>query len=303
MKYKQSIRKISIPSAAKINLHLSVLGKRTDGFHELLTVMSRLDLFDLVTLERTDVKNELSCRCLGFEELDGEKNLAFKAVEFWRKETGLSFGIKIIIRKRIPPEAGLGGGSSNAMATLVGLNHWLFDPLEQSVLHRIGFNLGSDCPFFLYNDCCVAEGRGEKIRRLRIPATRNLHGQQVFLFKPPIGLATAEVFQSTKEDKKYDDLNLTARKAHKRLDSWEKGDLMDEDFMHNSLEKSVFKKFVFFSTLFERLKRRFGIFSHMSGSGSCCFCFVTDKVSWEEFKECVRQAWGEESFLARARIL
>ena len=205
MKYKQSIRKISIPSAAKINLHLSVLGKRTDGFHELLTVMSRLDLFDLVTLERTDVKNELSCRCLGFEELDGEKNLAFKAVEFWRKETGLSFGIKIIIRKRIPPEAGLGGGSSNAMATLVGLNHWLFDPLEQSVLHRIGSNLGSDCPFFLYNDCCVAEGRGEKIRRLRIPATRNLHGQQVFLFKPPIGLATAEVFQSTKEDKKYDE--------------------------------------------------------------------------------------------------
>ena len=109
MKRKKAIRSISLPAPAKVNLCLSVIGSRPDGFHELVTLMAKIDLCDLVTLERTETKGEISCICDGSDGLSGDKNLAWQALELWRQATGDETGMRIT-KKRIPAMAGLGGG-------------------------------------------------------------------------------------------------------------------------------------------------------------------------------------------------
>ena len=123
MKRRSSNPSISIPAPAKINLFLSVGGKREDGFHELVTVLVKLDLCDLITLEPTGEREEIICRCIDDDSLSGDRNLASQAVRAWREATGDDQGVSITIKKRIPIMAGLGGGSSDASATLGALNN------------------------------------------------------------------------------------------------------------------------------------------------------------------------------------
>jgi hypothetical protein len=137
MNRKSANQSISFSAPAKVNLFLAVTGKRLDGFHELISLLAKIDLRDVVTLEKTDRLGEISCKCLGNEELSGDGNLAWKAVEFWREITGEKEGVRVTIQKRIPVMAGLGGGSSDAVATLRGLNSWRGNPLKQEELMKI----------------------------------------------------------------------------------------------------------------------------------------------------------------------
>jgi len=286
---------ISFSAPAKINLFLAVIGKRPDGFHELISLLAKIDLCDVVTLEKTDRIGEISCKCLENEELSGDGNLAWKAVEFWRETTGEEDGVRVTIQKRIPVMAGLGGGSSDAIATLRGLNSWRENPLNQEELMEIASRLGSDCASFLIEGACVASGRGETVRPLSEEANGRLEGKRLLLFKPALGFSTEGVYRAMSERQEV----FSSRKdADRRIQAWEDDKVDLEDCLGNDLERAVSDKYYFVRPLFETLSERFGLRPILSGSGSCCFAVLDDGCPVERVVQYVKEAWGEETFVA-----
>ena len=180
-----STRRLVLNAAAKVNLALEVLGKRSDGYHELITVMQAVDLSDRITLEDADVL-ELRTRALGIPE--DARNLALRAASALREAAGVTRGVRIGLDKRIPVAAGLGGGSTDAAAVLFGLNRlWrLRWPVER--LAEVATGLGMDVPFFLRGGLALATGRGEHVERLR---GRSL---ALVLVNPRFALSTAEMY-------------------------------------------------------------------------------------------------------------
>lgn len=156
---------MNIEAHAKLNLTLEVTGKRDDGYHEVASIMQTLELADTLTLEPAD---SLSLTC-SIPELNGPENLALRAAELLRSEAGVDEGVRLHIEKRIPVAAGLGGGSADAAAALVGLNRlWALD-LSNDELREIGADLGSDVPFLVEGGTAIALGRGERVRHLPTP--------------------------------------------------------------------------------------------------------------------------------------
>ena len=156
---------IEIQAHAKINLTLEVLGKRTDGYHEIASIIQTIGLYDTLTLEPAD---ELTLEC-DTPRLSADDNLVLKAATMLKKASGASQGARIKLQKSIPVSAGLGGGSSDAAAALIGLNRLWETALSNDALHGIAARLGSDVPFFLRGGTAMVHGRGELIRPL--PAT------------------------------------------------------------------------------------------------------------------------------------
>lgn len=157
---------INIDAHAKLNLTLEVLGKRDDGYHEVASIMQTLELADSLTIEPA---GSLSLTC-SLPELNGPENLALRAAELLGSEAGVGRGARIHIDKRIPVAAGLGGGSADAAAALVGLNRLWDLELSNDQLREIGAKLGSDVPFLVEGGTATALGRGERVRHLPTPA-------------------------------------------------------------------------------------------------------------------------------------
>jgi 4-diphosphocytidyl-2-C-methyl-D-erythritol kinase len=156
---------LTVWAPAKVNLFLEVLQKRTDGYHEIQTLMQLVDLCDEIEIvPRAGTGITVETRGLPCPE--GEANLAYRAAAFFAERTGIRAGIRIRIHKRIPLGAGLGGGSSDAAATLWGLNHLCGTALPLAELQRWGAALGSDIPFFFDGPTAWASGRGEKVEPL-----------------------------------------------------------------------------------------------------------------------------------------
>ena len=183
------MRTLRVRAPAKINLHLQVLGPRNDGYHEVWTLMQTIGLFDELhaTIAPAEVL-ELHVRPEGVLSSGGD-NLVLRAAESLRRLSGAKAGARIELDKRIPIGAGLGGGSSDAAATLVLLGALWALHLEQSEFDDLAAGLGSDVPFFLHGGLAVASGRGEVIRPL--PDLRN---HDVVLCVPPITVSTADVY-------------------------------------------------------------------------------------------------------------
>ena len=148
---------MKIKANAKINLGLAVCSKREDGYHLIDTVMHSVDLFDLVEIEKAD---EISVICSN-NDIEEKENIAYKAAELFFSKTGISKGTKIQIEKNIPTCAGMGGGSADAAAVLVGLNHLYNTDLTDNDLCEMAVKLGADVPFFIKGGCQRAQGIGE----------------------------------------------------------------------------------------------------------------------------------------------
>ncbi len=176
---------------AKINLFLRVLGRRADGYHELESLMVPLSLEDRVWVER--IQAGIQVRCPGHPELDGQANLAHRAVRSWMEQSGAQFGVNITIRKKIPIQAGLGGGSSDAAAVLKALQVISKKPIEDEKLHQIATSLGADVAFFLDDGPALARGIGE-----RLTPVSGLARFWVVLACAPFGHQTRKVFESLK---------------------------------------------------------------------------------------------------------
>lgn len=183
-----NILRISVKAPAKINLTLDVLAKRPDGYHEVEMVMTTVDLADRVDLTLLD-SNEIKLDCSASFVPDDFRNHAFKAAQLLMERFPINKGVRIYIDKQIPVAAGLAGGSSDAAATLRGLNKLWNLGLSVEQLAEIGAEIGSDVPFCVYGGTALAKGRGEKLTHLPSPAPC-----WVILAKPPVGVSTADVY-------------------------------------------------------------------------------------------------------------
>ncbi|MGA2368250.1 MAG: 4-(cytidine 5'-diphospho)-2-C-methyl-D-erythritol kinase [Dehalococcoidia bacterium] len=168
---------LTVKAPAKINLVLEVLGKRGDGYHETKSIMQAVSLFDILSFEKSD-RLEIGCNVPALRSAD---NLVIKAAEELREKTGCGGGARIRLEKAIPLDSGLGGGSSDAAAALVGLNKLWSLSLSQKNLAEIAADVGSDVPFFIYGGTCMAEGRGERITPLP-----DIDGTYYLLVRPDI---------------------------------------------------------------------------------------------------------------------
>jgi 4-diphosphocytidyl-2-C-methyl-D-erythritol kinase len=152
--------RLRVQTPAKLNLTLQVLGRRPDGYHEILSIMTPVGLFDDLEVQ-TLSGAEIRLRCEGIPSPQGPENLVFRAAQNFQMKTGTSTGLGIRLFKRIPVAAGLGGGSSDAAATLLALNQMHTPSLPHDELARMAVSLGADVPFFLDPRPSVARGIGE----------------------------------------------------------------------------------------------------------------------------------------------
>lgn len=179
---------------AKVNLSLRVHGTRPDGFHEVSTVLQTIDLRDRLAIRRIDPGNPLRIEVPGGGAPAGDSNLVLKAARaFFAALDEPARGVRFRLEKRIPAGSGLGGGSSDAAAALLGLQSLWGRPLDARQLHAVGTAVGSDVPFFLVGGTAFATGRGEQVEALddMPPAT-------VLVVVPAVEVSTAEVYRGWK---------------------------------------------------------------------------------------------------------
>ncbi|MBM7841061.1 4-diphosphocytidyl-2-C-methyl-D-erythritol kinase [Alkalihalobacillus xiaoxiensis] len=255
--------KYSIKAPAKINLSLDVLKKRDDGYHEVEMIMTMVDLADRVDLAlRVDGKISVDVS-EGFVPSD-ERNFAYQAAALLKKRFRVRHGVHIYITKRIPVAAGLAGGSSDAAATLKGLNQLWELGLSLDELAELGAEIGSDVSFCVYGGTALATGRGERIEALPSPPPL-----WVVLAKPPIGVSTKDVYGGLKVDKAKPGNTKAMIEALHNQDAQAIFSLL-----HNTLEDVTLRLHPEVKRIKEQMKRFGADAVLMSGSGPTVFGLV-----------------------------
>lgn len=181
---------LTLISPAKINLFLRVLKKRNDGYHELASLFQAIDLYDTLHFELADA-DKLECQDPSLPT--GPSNLIWKAIDLYRKKTGLTFGINCKLEKHIPTEAGLGGGSGNAATALWAMNALQNNLISTEELIEWAAEIGSDVAFFLSSGIAFCSGRGERVQPIA-----PLWNETVWVAKGLPGLSTPLVYDALK---------------------------------------------------------------------------------------------------------
>ena len=196
------MRTLILQAPAKVNYRLDVLRRRPDGYHDLRMIMQRFDLCDDILITLSDTPGiRVTCGSEGVP--DGPGNIAWRAADELLSLAGRKVGVDIVITKRIPVAAGLGGGSSDCAAVLMGLNQLLELGLSDARLMEIGVKLGADVPFFIFKKTALAEGIGEQLTAIeQIP--------QVWLaiVNPNVPVSTAWVYQNLQLTNRSDDFKM-----------------------------------------------------------------------------------------------
>ncbi len=237
---------------AKVNLYLRVVGRRPDGYHDLVTVMQPLTLADELTVSLGG--EGISLRCDQPELPLGEENLVWRAARRFQEETGLPQGVRLSLAKRIPVAAGLGGGSSDAAGTLLALNELAGKPLADSHLHRLASLLGADVPFFLAREPAVGRGTGTQLSALPLLPYWYL------LVNPGVPLSTRWV---------YENLDLEALPGPPAVEAWDPEH--PETWVQNDLGTVAVKRFPELALLLAGLKDAGAWCQGVSGSGPTLF--------------------------------
>jgi 4-diphosphocytidyl-2-C-methyl-D-erythritol kinase len=296
----------SIFAPAKLNLFLAITGRRADGFHDLVSVVSRIDFGDTLRVEALGPRDaqsasrfELACDDPAVPV--DESNLVLKAARAFARVSGWTGGARFFLEKRVPMGAGLGGGSSDGVAALRALDR-LSGGAHAAVLPPLAAELGSDCPLFLREGAVVMRGRGERVEPLPEPGAARLRGRRVLVFKPAFGIPTPWAYAqlAAKAPASY----LPATEAEARLDAWIKDASAPADaLLFNNMELPAFAKFIALPVLLERLRTDFGILPRMSGSGSACFALLREGTDAAPMVAVIREAWGESAFVVEGRLL
>lgn len=295
---------VSLFSPAKLNLFLAVTGRRADGFHDLVSVAAPLDFGDQLVAEdrgrRTQDGGQFTLTCDQPEVPADGGNLVLKAAAAFVAATGWQGGVDFALTKRIPVGAGLGGGSSNAVAALRALSQLSGGALAEDRLAAIATSLGSDCALFLHNAPVIMRGRGERIEALPASAAARLRGRRVLLFKPAFGISTPWAYgrMAAEAPAHY----WPAAEAEARLAAWLGGGAPLEELLANNMEGVAFGKFIALPVLLGKLQREFGVAARMSGSGSACFAVLDDGCATAPLVAAIRAAWGPHCFVQEARL-
>jgi 4-diphosphocytidyl-2-C-methyl-D-erythritol kinase len=238
---------------AKVNLFLRVLRRRDDGFHEIETLIAPITLHDCLMIESAD-RLQFYCDQPG---LAGEDNLVVRAAHAFFAETDVEPRVRLTLRKKIPHGAGLGGGSSDAAATLRGLNRFFDAQLSNETLSSLAAKLGSDVPFFLNETAATCRGRGEVVMPAPLPTSLNL-----LLLKPEFSVPSAWAYSRWHDTRERDGTIFQPQK-------------FENITFGNDLERPVFEKFVFLVQIKSWLRRQPEVGAAlMSGSGSTVFAVL-----------------------------
>lgn len=260
---------LTLLAPAKLNLSLRVLEKRTDGFHEIDTTMVKLPgLADQLDFTET---GGFSFQCDDPGLPGDESNLVVKAVRAYETATGESCKFSISLKKKIPHGAGLGGGSSDAASTLIGLNQLHGEKLKPAQLQEIASSLGSDIPFFLTAGAARCTGRGEVIQA--IPSPPPLH---VLLLKPSFNVPTPDAYGRWIGSLEIPGISYASQEANAIS-------------LVNHLERPVFSKHRFLAELKHwLLSRRETTAALLCGSGSTVFAVLEDDTDPANLAKCAR---------------
>ncbi len=247
------------PAPAKLNLFLHVTGRRADGYHSLQTVFCLIDLADTLRFTaRADGKLTLRRPLAG---VPPERDLCLRAAALLKRATGQREGVEIDLDKRIPVGGGLGGGSSDAATTLVVLNHLWRLGLKREELQRLALELGADVPLFVFGSNAFAEGVGEILTPLALPAAWYL------VLVPPVAVPTATVFAAPELTRDAKPIRITAF-----------FDGLKQRALRNDLEPVVSKRYPEVAHHLAWLKQHGE--ARMSGSGACVFAeFSTESAA------------------------
>lgn len=279
-------RMVTIETPAKVNLTLEVLGKRDDGYHEIASVMQAVSLFDTLTFTIAE-DLQLTTDAPG---LTLRENLVYRAACLLREEAHVSKGAEIKLIKNIPVAAGLGGGSSDAAATLLGLNLMWGLGLDIKDLEGLAAQLGSDVPFFLSGGSALAGGRGERITPLPTPPNAWL----ILAFQPNVlENKTAAAYRAlTSMD--YTDGRKTARLAS----SLRSGAALHNDSPFNVFDCVAMRLFPGIGGAWTILESVSGTPVHLSGAGPTLYCLADGPAEGEKVvREC--SAKGLDCMLVR----
>ena len=287
-------------SPAKLNLLLAITGRRADGFHDLVSVVAPVKFGDTLKAETTsDGRFALTCDDPAVP--CDETNLILRAAKLFKEAAGGPECVRFELEKRIPMGAGLGGGSSNAVAALLALNQLVARPLGRETLLDLAVKLGSDCALFLEGAPVVMRGRGERVARLAASGVMRLSGRRVLIFKPSFSIATAWAYgrMVTGAPEGY----LAPTDAEARLSQWLDGNEPAEQLLYNNMEQPAFAKYVALPTMLERLRNEFGLAVAMSGSGSACFALLRSDTPIDAVLSCIREGWGAHTFAVDTEIV
>jgi len=256
-----------VRSFAKVNLALAVLEPRQDGFHEIRTVFQSIDLHDTLEMHRSST---LELVCEGLPDVPSEQNLVWKAARALVGEIPSVQGARITLRKTVPPGSGLGGGSSNAAATLLGLCRLWDVDADPALMHRLASALGSDVPFFLEGGTVLGAGRGDEL--YPVPELPDAHLVVVY---PGLRVPTAEAYALLTH-------RLTPGDSHRRIYRFcslmQAGlGCLSEGF--NDFERVVLDRYDSIREARDFLLEHGAIASRLSGSGSSVFGFFLEEES------------------------
>src|SRR5438046_5868539 len=260
------------PAPAKLNLFLHVIGRRADGYHELQTLFQLIDLCDTGAISvREDGQIE---RPVGPPGVPGETDLTVRAARALQRATGTRLGASLEVRKRIPPGGGLGGGSSDAATTLLALNEVWNCGLSVSELAGLARPLGADVPVFVQGSSAWAEGVGERLTPVTLPA------KWYVIVHPGVAVSTREVFQSPELTRNSPLITIRA--------FFESGGRNDCEAVVRSRSPEVAEALEWLSRVAP---------AHLTGTGSCVFTAFESAAEAERLAGRVPDRWG--SFVAR----
>lgn len=290
---------LTIRAHAKLNLDLRIVGVRPDGFHELRTIFQSIALADTLTVARRPGPFALRCRAPRVP-LDAS-NLIWRAADLlWRalRRAGEVRDVAVTLEKRIPLQAGLGGGSSDAAAALVALSRlWGFE-FDASQLHDLAARLGADVPFFLHGGRALGRGHGDDLSRLP-----DLRRQWVVVAHPAFGVSTTDAYAWYDADREAGRLPATDRQ--RLADS-----APEVVAMVNDLEGPVARRLPAIAAIKAALVASGASAAAMSGSGSALFGLFRARAAAQDARRALaRRGWralltytlGREEYVRRAR--
>jgi len=277
---------LKLPAFAKINWSLRVIGKRPDGHHELVTIFQTISLHDAITLTVTNhpqivlSSDDRSLAC-------DEQNLVWRAAAALQARIGEKRGTRIRLEKRIPTQAGLGGGSADAAVTLMGLSHiWKIDLTAKEFL-ELAANLGADVPFFLCGGRARGSGIGTDVTPLEDAAERFL-----LVLKPNKGVSTVRAYAAF-------DASLTSSNAKTILSSSQRSEIagsLDSEALYNDFEPAVFRLEPEIKTAKVALMKAGARVALLAGSGSAVFGIFDNKEAQERAIQAIELEAGWRVF-------
>lgn len=258
---------ITLKARAKINISLDVIRRRPDNYHDVSMIMQTVDLHDKIYIRKTKKKGiflNVNLKWLPFDE----RNLAYKAAKMLMDTYDIQSGVYIDLEKKIPVAAGLAGGSSDAATVLIGMNRLFNLGLSKGKLMEMGKELGADIPYCIMQGTALAEGIGEKLKRL--PVFPDCY---VVLAKPAVRVSTPWVYQ-----------NLNLKKVHRRPETREIITAIKEDDLYgishrlcNVLEEVTARKYPVIEEIKQVMIREGALGAVMSGSGPTVFGLYSDR--------------------------